>query len=365
LIKKQPLILATGLQSGGTTVVSHAFLKHSQVDGILDMASDKIEMNFARVTLPIVWVKMTSIAFRWEEVAEIYRLQGYEVYPLLIVRNPFDAWSSLKNKWYGLNSVTAEDPPLILRFRRFLQDWMLFTNKGWPIIKFENFIADPTRTIQKACTQLPIEFESSMLSLDNEQDIAYVNETNESFETNKSKGIVNDVAHRVGELSHCEVNWISASFSVFNDSYGYLNRHIVVDEPTSLLPQPYDNRRSLGFGTQAFRHKVSSQIPYLLKRCEEATAKNQPIIIYGNCELGEYLISVLQRENIKQLVIMDSFAITGDQLLGYDVLSPACLSEVIDGLFVIASFKNSQLIAKKILESADIAQSQLFIFGDQ
>ena len=66
--------------------MSHSFLKHPELDGILDMASDRIEMNLARVSAPVVWVKMTTIAFRWEEVAAVYEQQGYEVYPLLIFR---------------------------------------------------------------------------------------------------------------------------------------------------------------------------------------------------------------------------------------------------------------------------------------
>ena len=78
----KPMILATGTQSGGTTLVSAAFLKHPELDGILDMASDRIEVNLSAVTTPVTWVKMTTIAFRWQEVASVYDMHGYKPYPM-------------------------------------------------------------------------------------------------------------------------------------------------------------------------------------------------------------------------------------------------------------------------------------------
>ena len=366
MTQRQPLILATGLQSGGTTVVSHAFLKHPELDGILDMASDRIETNLARVSAPVVWVKMTTIAFRWEEVAAVYEQQGYEVYPLLIVRNPFDAWASLKHKWYGLNGVTAEDPPLMLRFSRFLKDWLQFKQHGWPVMCFEDFVANPEAALNKACEALPIEFNAAMLEAkSNVDDIAYVSESNASFAENLSQGVVGNVAKRIATLAEDEVNWLQSTFSQMNDEFGYSNRHGVDASRRELAPNPFDSRRHLGFGPQVLAKKVSAKLPALLKVCRDVQAQKCPVVVYGQGDFGEYLLTILQDADVKVTVVMDTYATEQGVILGTPVCGPDRINEYQSGMFVIASFQHAAEIKRTLLASRTITDAQIFDFGVQ
>jgi hypothetical protein len=62
------LILAAGLQSGGSTLVSWCFLQRGDTDGLLDMENSVIHVAFDRVRTPVVWAKMTIGSFRWLDV---------------------------------------------------------------------------------------------------------------------------------------------------------------------------------------------------------------------------------------------------------------------------------------------------------
>lgn len=365
MTQRQPLILATGLQSGGTTVVSHSFLKHPELDGILDMASDRIEMNLARVSAPVVWVKMTTIAFRWEEVAAVYEQQGYEVYPLLIVRNPFDAWASLKHKWYGLNGVTAEDPPLMLRFSRFLKDWLQFKQHGWPVMCFEDFVANPEAALNKACEALPIEFNAAMLEAkSNVDDIAYVSESNASFAENLSQGVVGNVAKRIATLAEDEVNWLQTTFSQMIDEFGYSNRHGVDASRRELAPNPFDSRRYLGFGPQVLAKKVSAKLPSLINACTEAHTLKRPVVIYGKGDFGEYLLTLLNEHGVEVNCVIDTYVTEKDSLLHVSVFPPDKLNTLDNPFVVVASFMHASSIVDTLSEYGKALPSMYWTVGD-
>lgn len=358
------MILATGLQSGGTTLVSGAFLQHSELDGILDMASDRIEMNLNRVSTPITWVKMTTISFRWKEVASIYEMAGYKVYPLLVVRNPFDVWVSLKHKWYGLNSTTAEDPPLTIRFQRFIEDWHFFKKNRFPILQFEDFLSNTESVLKTACVNLPIEYESRMTQkLHSLSDISYVSESNQSFFENLSSGISTNVARRKGELSDCEFAWVAKNCEELIAEYSYVNEHQQVNENCySLVPNPYDSRRFLGFGPQAHAKRVSSLLPALLKFCHKMVSSNRRITIYGASEFGEFLLDFLCGNGIDVSGFYDSFAASDVSFCDRPVSKFRNTDN--DEAVIIASFKHCKDIEKYLLNNG-LRESLLFGFGPE
>src|SRR5262249_31765043 len=127
---RRRFILCGGLQSGGTTLVSWCFLQRRDTDGVLDMPHDTIRTSFERIQTPIVWCKMPIGAFRWLDVCEVYQDLGWSPEAVLVVRDVRSAFASLMKKEYGYNGTTAEEPPLRMRFRRFLRDWELFQSRG-------------------------------------------------------------------------------------------------------------------------------------------------------------------------------------------------------------------------------------------
>lgn len=359
----KPLILATGLQSGGTTLVSHAFLQHPEVDGILDMASDRIEMNFARVCSPVVWVKMTTISFRWHEVAAIYATKGYDVFPFMIVRNPFDAWVSLKEKWYGLNGVTAEDPPLMIRFMRFFEDWQSFIRNDYPILQFEAYTKNPETSLREACDTLPIDFDEAMLKTSESIDsIAYVSESNQSFISNLSKGVQTSVAKKSGEIAKDEYDWLCEHFADLIDTYGYTNRHQVTGSK-QLAPNPFDARRYLGFGSSVLEHLVSKRLPVLFKECEKHNQQGHGIVIYGPGDFGEYLAEQIEEVGLPVKGFIDSFTPSLINRGKWRVENVSSCQGIKNQLYILASFQNAASMRDTLERLGALQYENVFSFG--
>lgn len=305
---KKPMILAAGTQSGGTTLVSWCFLQHPALDGELDMASDRIQVMLDRVQTPWTWVKMTHYGFRWHEVAEIYELYGYDVKPLLIVRNPFQSYASLKHKWYGRNSVTAEDPPLITRFRRFYEDWLHFKDKGYPIIQFEQFLENPEQELRSTCAQLGLEFSHDMLTWPkNSHEISYINEMNHTFEMSLTtgKGFGKEMATKEYSLDECEVEWIQREMAEMLAQYEYCPPETIgVD--CHIRPEPFDSRRYIGFGSNPRFTPISRYIDNIVTALRDESYIN--VYIYGASDIGSYILKRLNEHGIKVSGFIDRHA---------------------------------------------------------
>lgn len=225
---EQRLILCGGLQSGGTTVISWCFLQRVDTDGVLDMRNDIVYPALNKVTTPIVWVKMTIGSFRLIDVAEIYSDLGWTPEPVLIVRDTRTAYASLLTKGYGFNGTTAEQPPLRTRFRRFLQDWQSCRSRGWPIVRFEDFLSDPVIELQSLCHELSLPWDDAMTAWPKQlSDISYVGTPNETFAASAvgadlAGGLLkqkSDVS--IGGLPQYEHEWLEETFHEYNVYHGY------------------------------------------------------------------------------------------------------------------------------------------------
>jgi hypothetical protein len=231
------MILCAGLQSGGTTLVSWCFLQRRDTNGVLDTPSDVIQPAFERVKEPIVWVKMTIASFRWLDICETYGDLGWEPEPLLVVRDVRAAYSSLMKKKYGVNGTTAEDPPLRMRFRRFLQDWELFRTNGWPIFKFEDLIQEHRVALMRVCADLSLPWDEGMILWPKKPSlIAYGKENyskdmlQDTFERSIEGGhlaaaMLQEKAEiRIDKLPLSELEWLEEKFSAYNDFHNYPKR---------------------------------------------------------------------------------------------------------------------------------------------
>jgi hypothetical protein len=236
------MILCAGLQSGGTTLVSWTFLQRHDTNGVLDMQNSVIHTSFDKVQEPIVWVKMTIGAFRWLDVYDTYKDLGWQPEPLLIVRDVRDTFCSLMKKNYGINGLTAEDPPLRMRMRRFLQDWELFRRNGWPIVKFEDFVREPRTVLERTCEKLRLDFDEGMLVWSKEHSaITYVlTKGNKTF-TKTSAGARSlqqglSAERKIPSLETLpasELQWLEQTFGEYNALHGYSSR---IERPTTNAP---------------------------------------------------------------------------------------------------------------------------------
>jgi hypothetical protein len=250
-VSARRMILCAGLQSSGTTLISWCFLQRRDTNGVLDMTGDLIQPSFERVKEPILWAKQTVVSFRWLDLYETYRDLGWEPEPLLVVRDVRTAYSSLTKKTYGINGTTAEDPPLRMRFRRFLRDWELFRANGWPIVKFEDFVQEPRATLMKVCADVSLPWDDAMITWPKEpSEIAYFKKRqNKTFEVSIEKShlaaaTLRDRAEiRIDGLPRSELEWLEETFSAYNSFHRYPEeiRPTLQDEiPTSMAAPRYE-----------------------------------------------------------------------------------------------------------------------------
>lgn len=225
---RQPqLILCGGLQSSGSTLVSYCFLQRSDTNGVLDADNDLLPAIDERLARPIAWYKTTISCFRLSEIAEHYRDAGWRVRTLLILRDLRAVWSSLRTKSYGRNGITAEDPPLRLRVRRFIEDWRAMRVTGDAMLRYEDFVAAPRATLELACTELGLRWDESMLTWRKaSEDIADHRNGNESFWVTRGADLSSSLMKFCPKreqpcLPAMDLEWLETEFRDFNEANAY------------------------------------------------------------------------------------------------------------------------------------------------
>jgi len=240
---RKEVFLGTGLQSGGTTLVSWCFLQRSDMDGTLDGDADLIPLlSCGKGTSSYYWYKTTISAFSLEEQVALLQDEGCRVRPLLIVRDVRMAWASLMRKPYGCNGVTAEDPPLRQRFRRFLRSWRHACEEGIPVLKFERFLQEPKPELQRLCQALELPWQRAMLEWpDPDKEIADGRHGNARFRDSDKSGLAAALDTEalngpVASIHEEDLAWLDETFADFNRALGYPQALDVATLPGRLTP---------------------------------------------------------------------------------------------------------------------------------
>jgi len=224
---KHALILCGGLQSSGTTLVSYCFLQRGDTNGVLDADNDLLPAIDDRLARPCAWYKTTISCFRLSEIAEHYRDAGWNVQTLLVLRDLRAVWASLRDKPYGRNGITAEDPPLRLRVRRFIDDWRTMRANGGAMLQYEDFVAEPTATLQHACASLDLPWDVSMLTWPKGPErIADRRNGNGSFWMSRGADLMSSIGRfreqrGQPQLPAGDLQWLETEFRDFNEANGY------------------------------------------------------------------------------------------------------------------------------------------------
>jgi hypothetical protein len=224
---EKALVLCGGLQSSGTTLVSYCFLQRGDTDGVLDADNDLLPALDPQLARPFAWYKTTISSFRLSEIAQHYRDAGWDVRTLLVLRDLRAVWASLRKKSYGRNGITAEDPPLRLRVRRFIDDWRNAAATGTVLMRYEDFVRTPESTLQQVCDQLDLPWDPAMLVWPKAAErIADRKNGNGSFWNSRGASLLDTLAQYREKpapqaLPGAELEWLESEFRDFNKVSGY------------------------------------------------------------------------------------------------------------------------------------------------
>lgn len=225
--RPQPLYLCAGLQSSGSTVVSWCFLQRRDMDGVFDARND-ILPDIPDVATAAAWCKITISSFRFSEMKAYYEDEGWEVRPLLVVRDVRAVFNSLMKKHYGSNGITAEEPPLRMRLRRFREDWELFRRNDWPMIRYETLVVEPEPTLRSAVAKTGLAWDEGMLTWPKpKDDIAAPRHGSPTFRASLGGSFRETVKRsladlRVGNVPPEDLQWMEREFEEFNRASGYV-----------------------------------------------------------------------------------------------------------------------------------------------
>jgi hypothetical protein len=197
------------------------------MDGVFDARND-ILPDIPEVATPRVWCKITVSSFRFSEMKAHYEDEGWTVHPLLVVRDVRAVFNSLLKKHYGSNGITAEEPPLRMRLRRFKEDWELFRANHWPTIRYESLVVEPEATLRKACGETGLEWDEGMMSWPKPKDqIAAPRHGSPTFRQSLGASFKETVKPslaelRVGNVPPEDLEWMEREFEEFNRASGYV-----------------------------------------------------------------------------------------------------------------------------------------------
>lgn len=245
LSAEKALILCGGLQSSGTTLISYCFLQRGDTDGVLDADNDLLPALDPKLARPFAWYKTTISSFRLCEIAQHYRDAGWDVRPLLVLRDLRSVWASLRKKSYGRNGITAEDPPLRLRVRRFVEDWRQAAQNGTVLLRYEDFVKSPESTLQQTCDQLGLPWDAAMLAWPKPPaHIADKKNGNGSFWNSRDANLPQTL-ERYREkpdgavIAPVDLQWLESEFRDFNKVSGYpLHRIMTTESDAAEMNQP-------------------------------------------------------------------------------------------------------------------------------
>ena len=221
------LYLCGGSQSSGSTLISWCFLQREDMDGVLDARFDHLPAIPGTLSAPRPWVKFTIACFRFSEVSSHFEDDGWQVVPLLVVRDVRSVFNSLIQKKYGRNGTTADDPPLRLRLRRYLEDWRLFRDQGWPMLRYEDFVADPVRQLRESCGKMRLAWDEGMVNWPKKiEQIAAPGFGNETFSLSRGLSLLQTMKPalagvRTDHTPSADLVWMEREFAEMNRAMNY------------------------------------------------------------------------------------------------------------------------------------------------
>ena len=220
------LYLCAGPQSSGSTLVSWCFLQRADMDGILDARNDVLP-ELDGVRSPMAWCKVTISCFRLKEMTAHYEDEGWQVRPVMVVRDVRAVFNSLMTKHYGRNGVTAEEPPLRMRLRRFREDWQRCRDLGLPVLCYEAMMHRPEEVLRRSCEDMGLKWDEGMVSWPKAPgEIFAPGHGNPTFRRSRGRCLRETVnpslaAVKTDQIPPEDLAWLEQEFAEYNRALGY------------------------------------------------------------------------------------------------------------------------------------------------
>lgn len=237
------LYLCAGLEESGASLVSWCFWQRAEIRPMVAPAGDLLPEFPPSEDGRATWLLTTLSSFRLSEMAAHYRDLGWEVQPLLVFRDLREIWAALVQKPAIHNGITSEDPPLRLRFRRFVDDWRLFAPRGWPMLRIEDLMGNSRQVLRETCGQLGLSWHEVMafwprpLRL-----LANAPLPDAAFCQLRGRNLAETLMNHVGRtlpdaVAAADLEWLESEFHDFNVENGYPARLKRLQVWTDLVPR--------------------------------------------------------------------------------------------------------------------------------
>jgi hypothetical protein len=213
------LYLCAGTQSSGSTLISWCFLQRPDMDGVLDARFDMLPQMPANLSGSLAWCKFTIACFRMSEVMDYFADEGWEIKPLLVVRDARSVFNSLITKKYGRN--------------------------------YEDLAVDALGTIRKSCQQLGVAYDDAMNTwpkpLEQIADATFGNETFIQTRGGTFEQTVDPSLFKIktANIPPEDLEWLEHRFAAMNRAMNY-PEHVPPQAPATpsrAIPKFENTRR--------------------------------------------------------------------------------------------------------------------------
>ncbi len=276
------LYLCGGLEESGATLVSWCFWQRSELRPVVASTGDLLPHLEPAADGRATWLLTPFRSFRLTEMIHHYRDLGWTVRGLMVVRDLRPVWASLASRTDVRNGVTAEDPPLRVRFRRFVEDWELFWWMRWPMIRIEDLLADAEKTLRGASAALELPYHEVMSRWPRPLEMSDTTRLPDAdFCRLRGRNLAETLMNFAGEpiqqtVASADLAWLETEFQEFNTE----NSYPLVLRPLQLWSDLLPAKTASWSDSRRFQQQRRQPLRWLLDRlgiAQSNTAGAQPV----------------------------------------------------------------------------------------
>jgi hypothetical protein len=148
-----------------------------------------------------------------------------------------------------------------MRLRRFREDWQLFRDRGWPILRYETLVREPEATLRSACDGMGLPWDPGMMSWPKrKEDFAAPAHGSPTFRASLggASNFIDAVNPKLSDLKTknippADLDWMESEFAEFNRAMNY------IEAAPRVEPSGFSNSRALPKWENTRRYRKSQK----------------------------------------------------------------------------------------------------------